>query len=286
MSLRRLASLTVALGVSVALAASVQGAGAGGGGAPPDLVLTKRASRTTALVGDQVVFYVTVSLKPDQMVTQTATQVMVTDELPSGLTVISTYADRGPGCSGTTVLSCNLDFLFGAVKATITIVTRVNQTGALVNRASVRSSESDPDLSNNSASATVTVSTPAPPPPPVSAGPPPAPPRLVRSGPAVLRATRAGESTFRLFVGEAATVVVRGVDPRTGRKLTLVPPSRLGAKKIGTAASTLKATTDRARVFRTKLRFRGLVREKLYRITVQATDRDGQRSTLSIPLRG
>ena len=94
------------------------------------------------------------------------------------------------------------------------------------------------------------------------------------------------ESTFRLFVGEAATVVVRGVDPRTGRKLTLVPPSRLGAKKIGTAASTLKATTDRARVFRTKLRFRGLVREKLYRITVQATDRDGQRSTLSIPLRG
>ena len=125
----------------------------GGGGSPPDLQITKTASRTTALVGDTVVYYIKVSLKPDQKVTQTATQVIVTDTLPAGVTLVSTYADRGPGCSSTTTLSCNLDFLFGTTTATITIVVKVTQTGTLVNTASVRAHQTDPDLSNNSASA-------------------------------------------------------------------------------------------------------------------------------------
>ena len=156
----------------------------GGGGSPPDLLITKRANRTTALVGDQVIYYIQVSLKPDKKPTQTATQVIVTDTLPAAATLVSSFADRGPGCTVAATLTCNVDFIFGTTTATITLVTRVTQTGTLVNTASVRAQQTDPDLSNNSASATVTVTTPTPPAPPP---PPPAPPRLVRSGPATLR---------------------------------------------------------------------------------------------------
>lgn len=246
-------------------------------------MLTKSASRTTALVGDLVVYYVKVSVKADQKVTQTATKVVVTDTLPAGLTLLSTYSDRGSGCSGTTTLVCNLDFLPGALTATITIRTRVTQLGTLVNTASVRAHQTDPDLTNNSASATVNVTTPTPPAPPP---PPPAPPRLVRSGAATLQAS-AGEVSFRLFVSEAATLAVKASDPKTGAALRFVPGSRLGVTGTESATASLTTSVGGTKIVRVKLRFAAgkLVKGKVYRATVSATDGDGT-TTLLVPFRG
>jgi len=258
----------------------------GSGGSSPDLVLTKTATRTAALVGDVVVYYIKVSVKPDQKITQTATQVVVTDPLPAGVTVTSTYSDRGAGCSGTTTLVCNLDFLPGALTATITVRTRVTQTGTIVNTASVRAHQNDPDLSNNSASATVTVTTPTPPAPPP---PPPAAPRLIRSGAPTLQASRsagAAEVSFRLFVSEPATLGVKAADPKTGSALRFAPGSRLGAAGTETAVASLTTSVDRTKVVRVKLRFDAgrLVKGKIYRVSVSATDSDGT-TTLAVPFR-
>jgi len=287
---RTIVATASAVALSLLVVAGAQGIAAwpaspsGGGGSPPDLVITKTASRTTALVGDLVIYYVKVSLKPDAKITATATEVVVTDILPGGVTLLSTYSDRGPGCSGTTALSCNLDFLSGVQTATITIRTQVTQTGAIVNTASVRAHQTDPDLSNNSASATVTVTTPTPPAPPP---PPPAPPRLVRSGPAALQASRSGEISFLLFVSEPATVGVKAAD-RTGAALELAPGSRLAGTGTQTPVASLTTSVAGPKVVRVKLRFEAgeLGKGKRYRAIVQATDRDGQTATLSVPFRG
>ena len=288
---RRFGAPALLVLLALVLTAAVQSAGAnplrvsGGGGAPPDITLTKTVSAATATVGDTLTYTIVVFLKSDAKATAIATRVIVTDTLPSGLTLVSTRSDRGTGsCEGTTTLTCNVDYINGAAKGTITIVTRAAQAGTIVNTASVTEHQGDPDLKNNSASATTTVAAAPPPPPPPPTASHPGPPRLVRSGPATLQASRSGryaELSFRAFVDEPATLVAKA----GGR--ALVPGSRLGAVGLEASAAAVTATLDRAKVVRVKLRFDAakLVKGKAYQATVQATDRDGQSSTLTVPFR-
>jgi len=74
---------------------------------------------------------------------------------------MSTKVNRGPGCTGTTTITCDLDFLSGEIVGAIDIAVHVTTAGTLVNTASVTAPESDPDPSNNTAS--VTIGEPAPP---------------------------------------------------------------------------------------------------------------------------
>jgi uncharacterized delta-60 repeat protein/uncharacterized repeat protein (TIGR01451 family) len=129
------------------------GGGGGGGGQPPDLELTKAASVQTAAVGDTILYRLRARVKN----AANASSVVVTDALPAGVELVSTKANRGPGCIGTTTLSCNLDFLSGQLVGELEIVVRVTQPGTLVNTATVTAAQADPDRSNNTASATVTV---------------------------------------------------------------------------------------------------------------------------------
>lgn len=288
---RRLGGTVVLAVLCLGLAAAGQAVGAqplqtsGGGGADPDITITKTVNAATATVGDTLTYTIVVFLKSDAKATAIATRVIVTDTLPSGVTLVSTKSDRGTGsCDGTTTLTCNLDYINGAAKGTITVVTRATQAGTIVNTASVQEHQSDPDLKNNSASATVTVVQPAPPaPPPPTAGHP-GPPRLVRGGAGTLQASRAGryaELSFRLFVDEPATLVARAAG------LSFVAGSRLGATGTEAAKSSLTTSVDVPKVVRVKLRFDAakLTKGKVYRTTVQATDRDGQSSTLTVPFR-
>ncbi len=289
---RRLAAtVAVAALCILGLAGAGQAVGAkplrtsGGGGAPPDITITKTANTATATVGDTLTYTITVFLKSEGKVTAIATRVIVTDTLPSGLTLVSTKSDRGAGsCTGTTTLTCDLDYVNGDAKGTILVVVRAAQAGTIVNTASVQEHQTDPNLSNNSASATVNVAQPAPPaPPPPTAGHA-GPPRLVRGGPATLQASRSGryaEISFRLFVDEPATLVARAAG------LSLVAGSRLGATGTEASASSLKTSVDVPRVVRVKLRFDAakLRKGSVHRATVQATDRDGQSSTLTVPFR-
>jgi uncharacterized repeat protein (TIGR01451 family) len=127
-----------------------------GVGQPPDLELAKSASVQTAAVGDTVVYRLQAKVKNYKQ-TSGASRVVVTDTLPTGVELISTKTTRGPGCTGSGTLSCNLDFLAGQLVGEVEIVARVTQPGTLVNTATVTAAQADPDRSNNTASATVTV---------------------------------------------------------------------------------------------------------------------------------
>jgi hypothetical protein len=89
--------------------------------------------------------------------TSGATRVVVTDPLPAGTELVSARTNRGSGCTGTTTLTCDLDFLSGELVGEVEIVVRVTRPGTLVNTATVAAAERDPDASNNTASATVSV---------------------------------------------------------------------------------------------------------------------------------
>ena len=136
------------------------GGGGGGGGAAPDLLLTMTSSASVGVAGDTIAYHVEVRLK-NFTLTSGVTRAVVTDTLPVGIELVSTQVNRGPGCVGTTTLTCNLDFLSGDLVGVVNIVGRITTAGTLVNTASVAALESDPDPANNTAS--VTVGTPTPP---------------------------------------------------------------------------------------------------------------------------
>ncbi len=120
-----------------------------------DLSLTKQANAVQVSVGAQFTYQVTVTNGgPDD-----ATGVVVTDPLPSGVTLISLSASQGD-CTGTDTITCNLGALANGASAVVTLTVQAEITGILVNTATVTSTTQDLDDSNNSDTATVTVRQP------------------------------------------------------------------------------------------------------------------------------
>ena len=129
----------------------------GGGGATPDLKLVGSVNPAQAPVGSPVTFVLSASTVNNAL----ALNVVVTVNVPAGLTITSTSSSRGSGCGPLAggVLTCNLDFLSsGAAKTgVITIGATIAQAGQHTLTATVR-----PALGENTAdnSVTLTVSTP------------------------------------------------------------------------------------------------------------------------------
>lgn len=136
------------------------GGGDGGGGAAPDVVLTNVADHATARVGDTIVFRLEARLGSPAP----ATNVVVTDELPANVELVSTRVNRGAGCTGTRTVVCNLDFLSGSLVASVEIVARVTGPGEIVAVATAQVAPGDADLSSNVATARVQPTAPATPP--------------------------------------------------------------------------------------------------------------------------
>lgn len=83
-----------------------------------------------------------------------STNVQVVDTLPAGVNVVGLTSSQG-SCNQTgNVVTCNLGDLRPFGVASINIVVRPQNDGALSNSATVNSSESDPELSNNTAATT------------------------------------------------------------------------------------------------------------------------------------
>ncbi len=95
-----------------------------------------------------------------------ATDVVLTDPIPSGATLVSTTASQGSCASGATV-TCSLGAITSGASATVTVTVSPTATGQLTNTVSVAMAETDTNLANNTASATTTVE-PAPPAPDLS----------------------------------------------------------------------------------------------------------------------
>jgi len=121
-------------------------------------------SQTTVAVGDSLVWFLQVN---DQN-QGPATGVYVDITLPTNVSLVSTYSDRGTGCTSTsaTTLHCDLDWLADtAPLGHVTVTTKVTGTGDHPLTATAFYRAPDPTPANNTV--TLTATTPLPPPPPV-----------------------------------------------------------------------------------------------------------------------
>src|SRR5439155_9318029 len=113
-----------------------------------DLGLTKTVSNATPNVGDTISFTVTLSNAGPN----TATNVVVHDPLPAGLTLVSAAPSLGTYNSGSGDWSVTT--LGNAASATLTISAKVVSPAVQTNSANItRADQYDPNPVNNSASA-------------------------------------------------------------------------------------------------------------------------------------
>ena len=94
-----------------------------------------------------------------------ATGLTVTDTLPVGVTLFSSFATQGT-CNGTSVVTCNVGNLGKGASVTITIVVKVMREGTIGNTADVIGNETEPNVGNNTATQVTRVIPSSTPPPP------------------------------------------------------------------------------------------------------------------------
>jgi uncharacterized repeat protein (TIGR01451 family) len=118
--------------------------------APPmiDLSITKADRPDPVLVGKLLTYTLTVrNAGPD-----TATNVRVMDALPGAVSFVSVTSSQGT-CTGGRVVSCGLGTIASGGRATVAIVVRANEAGAVLNTATVVGNEAETNTANNQASA-------------------------------------------------------------------------------------------------------------------------------------
>jgi hypothetical protein len=133
--------------------------GSAGQATPSDLRLGISAAAPTA----------TVSGTDDISVTAVdagggSTHVVLTINLPAGLALVGPPAyERGSGCAGQTVLTCNLDFLQPNAPTHVRFSVRAVSAGNQQVSASISASEQDANPADNAAGLTIAVAAPAAP---------------------------------------------------------------------------------------------------------------------------
>lgn len=118
-----------------------------------DLSITKTTQDTQTTVGEHVTYQLEVlNSGPDS-----ASQVIVTDNLPLNSIFVSATPSQGSCSRSGSTLTCNLGTVAGGATATIEVVVAATTAGTMVNTASVSSNSGDPNPANNSDSASSTV---------------------------------------------------------------------------------------------------------------------------------
>ena len=262
------------------------GGGGGGGGAPADLALTMSASATSVAVGDTLVYRIAVQVA-NPTATSGVTHAIVTDTLPAGVQLVSAQANRGPGCSGTSSVRCDLDFLSGTLVGEIVLTVRVTAPGSQLNTASVTAPEPDPNPSNNAASVTVNASSPTTPSPGT-----PAPKLKQQPVPGTLlhavRTPTLATVTSTVAIDKPATVTMSVRDARTGKALSLLRGSKLATTTLTKPALQARARIAAARSFRIAavLSSQRMNKHRRYVVVVKATGANGKSSELLIRCAG
>jgi hypothetical protein len=152
------------------------GGGGGGGALLADVKLTGSVAPASAPVGSTLVW----RLRVETVNKGAAFGLHVDVTLPAGVALVSTAADRGPGCSatGTLRLRCNLDFLSGdAPVGNVVLTTTATQPGDHLLTATAAYEHADPTPADNTV--TLRATTPTPPVQPV---PRPGCPGIARAG--------------------------------------------------------------------------------------------------------
>jgi uncharacterized repeat protein (TIGR01451 family) len=173
--------------------------GGGGGGGSVDLALTGSVAPPSAPVGSALTW----TLRLTNKTGATALGVYVDVRLPSGVTLVGSSTDRGPGCAstGTGTLRCGLDFLSSvALVGTITLVTNVTAAGELVLTGTAFSEQGDTSPADDAVTLRANLS-----PVPASLSPPPpaptprSPAGIARTGTARADLLRGGAGKDTLF---------------------------------------------------------------------------------------
>jgi uncharacterized repeat protein (TIGR01451 family) len=125
-----------------------------------DLSISKSASPNPATQGQSLTYTITVANAGPSA----ASDVVVTDPLPAGVSFVSVTPSQGScsgmataACGGGTTLSCGLGTLGSGGSALLTIAVVPTQAGTVVNHASVSSSTRDPNPDNNSVATSTTI---------------------------------------------------------------------------------------------------------------------------------
>jgi uncharacterized repeat protein (TIGR01451 family) len=126
------------------------------GPASANLSLSKTASPNPGVTLANLTYRITVTNNGPSP----ATSVVVTDNLPAGITFSSATPTQG-SCSGTTTVTCNVGALANGSFAIINILVQPQSVGVLTNNASVTAAESDPDASDNSVSVQTAIESPS-----------------------------------------------------------------------------------------------------------------------------
>ena len=137
----------------------------------------------------------------------------LTIKLPSQASVVSMSADRGPGCTGTTTIVCDLAWISGSLVAHVTITAHVPAGVSLTATGTVTEIEVDPSLANNSASVTVGPTPASPAPKPVTAPKPKPKPKRGAAQTKTPTLSRAVSFVERPHVAARRTMVVRLATP-------------------------------------------------------------------------
>jgi uncharacterized repeat protein (TIGR01451 family) len=118
-----------------------------------DLSITKTDSPDPAVVGEQVTY----TLSVHNAGPSSATAVSVSDTLPGGVTYESATPSQGSCTQASGTVTCALGTLANGGDATITILIRPQSATTITNQATVSSTASDPDSSDDQASAQTSV---------------------------------------------------------------------------------------------------------------------------------
>ena len=121
-----------------------------------DLELSLSDSPDPVMAGDLLSYSITITNHGPLA----ATGVVLTDTLPSGVTLDSATADQGT-CSGIETVICSIGDMAIGSAVPVTISIRAAAPGTVVNSASVSGNEADSNTGNNSASASTTVNDPS-----------------------------------------------------------------------------------------------------------------------------
>ena len=173
---------------------------------PPliDLAITKTDNPDPVQVGAQLTYTLTVTNKKGD----TANGVVVTDSLPSEVTLVSVTSTKG-SCSGTTALTCQIGTVAYQEVVVITIVVRPNVAGTISNTAVVAGREAEHNPADNTATEPTVVQGPF------------TPPSVCYGLTVTPRSLTVGKRTIvRVSVREAGKPVARVRVVITGRGLT------------------------------------------------------------------
>lgn len=118
-----------------------------------DLMVTKEDAPDPVTVDSNLAYTLTVTNNGPDI----ATDVVVMDVLPGGVTFVSAVPTQGSCVEAEGMVTCDLETLANGASTTVTIVVTPTQAGEISNTADVVGSETDPNTTNNTATAVTTV---------------------------------------------------------------------------------------------------------------------------------